>query len=82
MPKLLKKCPRTRVIALGVDQDFRTKGIAMLLIARLVEKFKAFDEWECSWVDSENKKSIRAIARALPLLKTRTYQLFQKSIDG
>ena len=82
LPRLIKKCPRTRVIALGVDQDFRTKGIAMLLIARLVEKFKAFDEWEFSWVDSENKKSIRAIARALPLLKTRTYQLFQKSIDG
>ena len=80
LPRLLKKCPRTRVIALGVDQEFRTKGIAMLLIARLVEKFKAFDEWEFSWVDSENKKSIRAIARALPLLKTRTYQLFQKPI--
>ena len=82
LPRLLKKCPQTRVIALGVDQDFRTKGIAMLLIARLVEKFKAFDEWEFSWVDSENKKSIRAIARALPLLKTRTYQLFQKPING
>ena len=81
LPRLLKKCPRTRVIALGVDQDFRTKGIAMLLIARLVEKYQAFDEWEFSWVDSENQKSIRAIARALPLLKTRTYQLFQKAID-
>jgi len=81
LPRLLKKCPQTRVIALGVDQDFRTKGIAMLLIARLVEKYKAFDEWEFSWVDSENQKSIRAIARALPLLKTRTYQLFQKTID-
>ena len=82
LPRLIKKCPRTRVIALGVDQDFRTKGIAMLLIARLVDKFKAFDEWEFSWVDSENHKSIRAIARALPLLKTRTYQLFQKAIDA
>ena len=81
LPGLLKKCPRTRVIALGVDQDYRTKGIAMLLIARLVEKYKAFDEWEFSWVDSENQKSIRAIARALPLLKTRTYQLFQKAIE-
>jgi GNAT superfamily N-acetyltransferase len=81
MPFLLKRCPRTRVIALGVDKDYRTKGIAMLLIARLVEKYLEFDEWEFSWVDSENQKSIRAIARALPLEKTRTYQLFEKPLS-
>lgn len=81
MPFLLKRCPRTRVIALGVDKDYRTKGIAMLLIARLVEKYLEFDEWEFSWVDSENQKSIRAIARALPLEKTRTYQLFEKALS-
>lgn len=80
MPRLLKRCPRTRVIALGVDKNFRSKGIAMLLIARLVEKYLEFAEWEFSWVDSENQKSIRAIARALPLEQTRTYQLFEKPL--
>jgi GNAT superfamily N-acetyltransferase len=80
MPMLLKRCPRTRVIALGVDKDYRTKGIAMLLIARLVERFQEFKEWEFSWVDSENQKSIRAIARTLPLVRSKTYQLFERKI--
>lgn len=74
---LLRRCARSRVIALGVDADFRTKGIAMLLIAELIRRADSFREWEFSWVDSENLKSIRAIARAVPLKKLRSYQLLE-----
>ncbi len=80
MPRLIKKTPYGRVIALGVDDQFRTKGIAMLLIQELVENYTAFKKWEFSWVDEANLKSIRAIDRTLPLLKSRVYELFEKSI--
>ena len=81
MPFLLPRVKRTRVIALGVDQDYRTKGIAMILIARLLDLYDQFDEWEFSWVDSENTKSLRAIGRALPMDKFKTYELYQRSLD-
>ncbi|MEL7496415.1 MAG: GNAT family N-acetyltransferase [Planctomycetota bacterium] len=80
MPFLIPRSPRCRVIALGVDEDYRTKGIAMLLMARLIERYNAFAEWEFSWVDSENMKSIRAIERTMPLVKTKTYQLFERAL--
>ena len=80
MPRLIKKTTYGRVIALGVDDQFRTKGIAMLLIQELVENYTAFKKWEFSWVDEANLKSIRAIDRTLPLLKSRVYELFEKSI--
>ena len=80
MPRLIKKTPYSRVIALGVDDQFRKKGIAMLLIQELVENYAAFEKWEFSWVDEANLKSIRAIGRTLPLVKSRTYELFEKSI--
>jgi GNAT superfamily N-acetyltransferase len=80
MPRLIKKTPYGRVIALGVDDQFRKKGIAILLIQELVENFSAFEKWEFSWVDEANLKSIRAIGRTLPLLKSRVYELFEKTI--
>ena len=80
MPRLIKKTPYGRVIALGVDDQFRKKGIAMLLIQELVENFTAFEKWEFSWVDEANLKSIRAIGRTLPLVKSRVYELFEKTI--
>ena len=80
MPGLIRRTPQARVIALGVDDDFRNKGIAMLLIQRLVETYNAFDEWEFSWVMEDNLRSIRAIGRTLPLIKTKTYELYEGPI--
>ena len=80
LPFLIRKIPRTRVIALGVDEEFRTKGIAMLLIAELVKTYSVYDEWEFSWVDSENLKSIRVIDRTLPLVQSKKYELFEKPL--
>lgn len=81
LPFLIPKATRSRVIALGVDEAFRTKGIAMLLIARLVEVYDQFDEWEFSWVDAENMKSIRAIERTLPLVQNKKFELYEKSLE-
>lgn len=80
MPRLIRQTPRSRVIALGVDQNYRNKGIAILLIDGLVATYDAFDEWEFSWVLEDNVRSIRAIGRTLPLIKTKTYELFEKSV--
>ena len=80
LPGLLKRAGRARVIALGVDEDYRTKGIAMLLIQKIIEAYEVFDEWEFSWVDEENMKSIRAIDGSIPLVKNKTYRLYEKSI--
>jgi GNAT superfamily N-acetyltransferase len=80
MPALIKKAKRSRVIALGVDENFRSKGIAMLLIQKLIEKHDEFEEWEFSWVDEANLKSIRAIDGAIPLVKNKVYRLYEKQI--
>ncbi len=80
LPRLIRRTPRARVIALGVDDDYRNKGIAMLLILGLVNTYDAFEEWEFSWVLEDNIRSIRAIGRTLPLVNTKTYELYEKPI--
>lgn len=81
MPGLIRRTPQCRVIALGVDDNYRNKGVAMLLIQQLIETYDAFVEWEFSWVLEENMRSIRAIDRALPLVKTKTYELYEKRLS-
>jgi len=80
LPGLIKKAKRSRVIALGVDENYRSKGIAMLLIQKLIERYHKFDEWEFSWVDETNLKSMRAIDGAIPLVKNKVYRLYEKAI--
>jgi GNAT superfamily N-acetyltransferase len=79
LPLLLRRSPRTRVIALGVDPDFRNKGAAILLIKQLTDRREAFDEWDFSWVQEDNVKSIRAISRAMPLNQYKTFRLYQRA---
>jgi GNAT superfamily N-acetyltransferase len=76
----LKFIPRGRVIALGVDPSFRNKGIAMLLINRLVNTRRAYKEWEFSWVVEDNVKSLRAIERSVDLSRCRTIRMYEKTI--
>ena len=80
MPALIRNTPQSRVIALGVDENFRNKGVAMMLILQLVRNYKSYVEWEFSWVSEDNLRSIRAISRTLPLVLTKTYELFEKPI--
>ena len=76
----LRFIPRGRVIALGVDPAFRNKGIAMLLINRLVNSRRAYKEWEFSWVLEDNVKSLRAIERSVDLSRCRTILMYEKAI--
>jgi GNAT superfamily N-acetyltransferase len=82
MPFLIRKSRRTRVIALGVDEQFRTKGIASLLIQQLSDRHQAFDEWEFSWVHEDNIKSLRTIERSMPLNQYKVYRLYQRTIES
>lgn len=76
----VRRTPRTRVIALGVDSEFRTKGIAITLIDRLIQKQHEFADWEFSWVVEDNLKSIRVIQRTMGLVHYKTYRLYEKPI--
>ncbi len=83
MPQLLywiKKTKRARVIALGVHEKYRKKGIAITLMKLLTDVSREYEEWELSWVVEDNLKSIRAIGRTLPLIKHKVYHLYEKPI--
>lgn len=80
LPGLIRKVRRARVIALGVDPEFRNKGVAMLLIKKLVDTYDEFDEWELSWVDQQNVRSIRSISRVVPLRESKIYRIYEKPI--
>ncbi len=85
MPQLLywlKKTVRTRVIAIGVDDDYLKKGVGMLLINRMIKKNREFDLWEFSWVVEDNIQSMRAIDRSMSLILHKTYRLYEKPILG
>ena len=80
IPLLTRRCPRNRVIALGVHEDFRKKGIAIMLMKRLTDIAKEYDEWEMSWVAEDNLKSIGAISSVIGLDKYKTYRVYEKPI--
>ena len=80
LPFWIKRTPRARVIALGVHADYRTRGIALVLMNRLVKAEAEYREWEFSWVQHDNVKSIRAISRVSPLKRTRTFHVYEKEI--
>ena len=76
----LKRIPRSRIIALGADVKFRRKGIAMLLIKRIVDRRTIFQEWEMSWVLEDNIRSLRAIERAINLDRYKTWRIYERTI--
>ena len=76
----LKRIPKSRIIALGADAKFRNKGIAMLLIKRLVDRRQVYREWEMSWVLEDNLRSLRAIGRAVNLDRYKTWRLYEKPL--
>lgn len=80
IPFWTKRCPRCRVIALGVHEDFRKKGIAIMLIKRLTDIAHNFEEWELSWVAEDNMNSIGAIGSVIDLDKYKTYRVYEKAI--
>ena len=80
IPLLSKLCPRSRVIALGVHEEFRKKGIAIMLIKRLTDIAHNYKEWELSWVAEDNLKSIGAIESVIDLDRYKTWRLYEKSI--
>ena len=77
----LRRTPRTRVFLLGVKKEYRNRGVSTSLIKRLVDKRLEYDEWEFSWVDEDNVRSMRAIARASKVEKFKTFRIYEKPID-
>ena len=83
MPQLLylaKQAPRCRVIALGVDHEYRHKGVAVRLIHQLIKQEQQYDDWEFSWVVEDNMKSMRVIGRTMTLIKYKTFRLYSQSV--
>ena len=84
LPQLLfwlNRTPRTRVFLLGVKKEFRNRGVSTSLIKRLVDKRLEYDEWEFSWVDEDNLRSMRAIARAAKVEKFKTFRIYDRPMD-
>ena len=85
LPQLLfwlKRTPRTRVFLLGVKKEYRNRGVSTSLIKRLVDKRLEYDEWEFSWVEEDNLRSMRAIARAAKVEKFKTFRIYEKPITS
>ena len=79
----MRRTSRTRVIGLGADEDYRKKGVGVLLSGEMRyrgTRDMQFDQWEFSWVDSANVASIRAIGRTMPLVHFKTLRLYEKPL--
>ena len=74
----LKRTPRTRVFLLGVKKEYRNRGVSTSLIKRLVDKRLEYDEWEFSWVDEDNLRSMRAIARSAKVERFKTFRIYDR----
>ena len=78
----LRRTPRTRVFLLGVKKEYRNRGVSTSLIKRLVDLRGAYDEWEYSWVEEDNLRSMRAIARAAKVEKIKTFRIYERPIES
>jgi hypothetical protein len=79
----MRKTERTRVIGLGADEEYRKSGVGILLSCEMRTRGVRslnFQQWEFSWVDSENVASVRAIGRTMPLDHYKTLRLYEKPI--
>ncbi len=74
----LQRTPRTRVFLLGVKKEYRNRGVSTSLIKRLVDLRDEYDEWEYSWVEEDNLRSMRAIARAAKIEKIKTFCIYER----
>ena len=81
--KALLKWPKirdARLIMLGVDPNYRKRGIDMVLIKHIVDYGVAiWDEAELSWILEDNNGIIRAMTEA-GCRQTKRYRLYQKSL--
>lgn len=81
--KALLKWPKirdARLIMLGVDPNYRKRGIDLVLIKHIVEYGVAiWDEAELSWILEDNDGIIRAMTEA-GCRQTKRYRLYQKDL--
>ncbi|MBR3604155.1 MAG: GNAT family N-acetyltransferase [Elusimicrobiaceae bacterium] len=81
--KALLKWPKirdARLIMLGIDPNYRKRGIDLVLIKHIVDYGVAiWDEAELSWILEDNDGIIRAMTEA-GCRQTKRYRLYQKSL--
>ncbi len=81
--KALLKWPKirdARLIMLGIDPNYRKRGIDLVLIKHIVDYGVAiWDEAELSWILEDNDGIIRAMIEA-GCRQTKRYRLYQKSL--
>lgn len=80
MPYWLRKIRQSRCIALGASKKYRHTGIGVLLVQEMTELMNIMDQWEFSWIDSENTKSIAAVEMSVPSKHYKTYHLYEMKI--
>ncbi|HOK39508.1 MAG TPA: GNAT family N-acetyltransferase [bacterium] len=78
----IKKCKNIRCITMGVIEEYRSKGIDILLYYACYEgvKGKAYKYCEFSWILEDNFNIINVI-RKINAYEYRRYRIYQKSIN-
>lgn len=87
MPQLLyqiRRVPRSRMLAIGADPEFRNQGAAVLVSMEMRRRgldAKSFQQIDFSWIAENNIRSIRNVQRMIPLERYKTFRLYDGAID-
>ena len=76
----MKKIKRLRLMALGIRNDIRKKGLDSLMYLRLYQNAvdKGYEEAEFSWVLEDNLPTINPMER-IGARKYRTYRIYERT---
>lgn len=78
MPFLLRRIPRVRMVAQGVDLKFRAAGVVSLLYYTTIETaLPLYEEAEFSWMSAENLAPMKALQHILPMEPNSRFRLFE-----
>ena len=86
IPQLLfwkRRIPQARVLAIGADDRYRSRGIAALLTKTLLEVApRRYEAFEVGWIAEDNLRSLRLLLRVLPMEVCKTYRLYDRPIPA
>lgn len=79
----IKRIKTARLVALGILDEYRRRGIAELLVLRSFEAFRrlGFENAELSWTLEDNRL-INRVVEAAGGKRYKTYRMFEKSLAG
>jgi len=82
LKRRFRKYREMRMAVLGVDPEFRDRGLGAVLYARAFERAftLGFREVETSWIDEDNEDILRAI-RLMGCRLVQTHRLYERTLN-